>query len=92
MVACAKRSNEWDYEKFFDAEKAKNGESGQIEEYLEKRQKNGESGQIEEYLELRVKQTLILKRIEAIKNMRIAKSSLKTVNSVMKIKKNICVN
>ena len=70
----------------------KNGESGQIEEYLEKRQKNGESGQIEEYLELRVKQTLILKRIEAIKNMRITKSSLKTVNSVMKIKKNICVN
>ena len=57
-----------------------------------KRQKNGESGQIEEYLELRVKQTLILKRIEAIKNMRITKSSLKTVNSVMKIKKNICVN
>lgn len=92
LVACAKRSNEWDYEKFFDAEKAKNGESGQIEEYLEKRQKNGESGQIEEYLELRVKQTLILKRIEAIKNMRITKSSLKTVNSVMKIKKNICVN
>ena len=58
----------------------------------QKRQKNGESGQIEEYLELRVKQTLILKRIEAIKNMRITKSSLKTVNSVMKIKKNICVN
>lgn len=58
----------------------------------QKRQKNGESGQIEEYLELRVKQTLILKRIKAIKNMRITKSSLKKVNSVMKIKKNICVN
>lgn len=38
------------------------------------------------YLELRVKQTLILKRIEVIKNMRMTKSSLKAVNSVMKIR------